>query len=270
MATRQLTKEGLELKDKVELADAHSHLDLITNPVTIRDAVDYGVKTIITDGVDTKSNMEGLRISDNINIFAAIGVDPEHCMAMKDDELEFNVSIIKENANRIVAVGEIGLDYKLAITAEAKEKQKQVFGIMLDTALDLGLPVSVHSREAFPDVLKMVTDKGMKKVHFHFFDGNEEQAKEIAELGYFISVPPYKSQKRAKAIAALPLHQIMGETDSPIVGSSPKSVENSVMFISGIKKMDYINTAKITTENTKAFFNIKYKSNQLSGLGRRQ
>ena len=270
MTTRQLTKEGMGLKDKVEMADAHSHLDLITDPLIIREAIDYGVKTIITDGVDTKSNMESLRISDNSNIFAAIGIDPEHCMVMKDDELEFNTSIIKENANRIVAVGEIGLDYKLAATTEAKEKQRQVFGILLDTALDMNLPVSVHSRESFPDVLKMVTDRGMKKVHFHFFDGTEEQAKEVAGLGYYISVPPYKSQKRARAIAAMPLRQIMGETDSPIVGSSPKSVENSVMFIAGIKKMDYVNAAKLTTENTKAFFNIKYKANQLSGLGRRQ
>ena len=62
----------------------------------------------------------------------------------------------------------------------------------------------------------------------------------------------------------------MGETDSPIVGSSPKSVENSVMFIAGIKKMDYANAARLTVENTKAFFNIRYKSNQLNGLGRRQ
>ena len=270
MATKQLTKEGLELKDRVELADAHSHIDLITDPAAIKDAIEYGVKTIITDGVDTRSNMECLRMSDNVNIFAAIGIDPEHCMAMKDDEIEFNVSLIKENSKKIVAVGEIGLDYKLATTTEAKEKQKQIFDIMLDTALDMDLPVSVHSRESFDDVLGMVHDKGMKKVHFHFFDGDEAQAKEVAEAGYYISVPPYKSQKRAKALAVMPPSQIMGETDSPIVGSSPKSVENSVMFVAGIKKMDYANAAKLTVENTKAFFNIRYKSNQLSGLGRRQ
>lgn len=270
MPTKQVAKEGLELKDKVELADAHSHIDLITDPMVIRDAIDYGVRTIITDGVDTKSNMEGLRIADNANIFAAIGLDPEHCMVLKDDEIEFNVSIIKENSKRIVAVGEIGLDYELATTAEAREKQKQVFGIMLDTALDLNLPVSIHSRESFHEALKIVQDKGMKRVHFHFFEGNEAQAREVAESGYYISVPPYKSQKRARALAAMPMNQIMGETDSPIVGSSPKSVENSIMFIAAIKKMDYISAARITSENTKAFFNIKYKTNQLSGLGRRQ
>ncbi|EQD47911.1 tatd dnase, partial [mine drainage metagenome] len=153
---------------------------------------------------------------------------------------------------------------------EMREKQKHVFNIMLDSALDNNLPVSIHSRESFADVLKMVEDKGIKKAHFHFFDGSEEQAREIGKLGYYISVPPYKSQKRAKAISAMPLQQIMAETDSPIVGSSPKSVENAVMFIAGIKKLDYVNAARLTTENTKAFFNIKYKSNQLSGLGRRQ
>ncbi|EQD57944.1 TatD-related deoxyribonuclease, partial [mine drainage metagenome] len=98
MPTRQITREGLELKDSVELADAHSHIDLIKDPIIIRDSIEYGVKTIITDGVDTKSNMECLSISDNNNIFAALGLDPEHCMVMKDDEIEFNVSLIKENA----------------------------------------------------------------------------------------------------------------------------------------------------------------------------
>ncbi len=270
MPTKQVMKEDIELKDKVELADAHSHIDLIEDWSVISSAIDYGVRTIITDGVDTKSNMESLRISDNVNVFAAIGIDPEHCIDMKDDEIEFNVSLIKENAKRIVAVGEIGLDYKLGATPEAQERQRQVFDIMLDTALDLGLPVSIHSRESFPDVLKMVQAKGMESVHFHFFDGDEAQAREVAGMGYYISVPPYKSNKRARAIAAIPINQIMGETDSPIVGSSPKSVENSVMFIAGVKKMDYANAARITSENTKAFFNIKYKSNQLNALGRRQ
>ena len=89
MKTKDLFKERKLIETSVvEMADAHCHLDLIQDFNVIKNSMDMGVKTIITNGVDRRSNMKSLQIADNRRIFAALGVDPEHSAAAGDDELE--------------------------------------------------------------------------------------------------------------------------------------------------------------------------------------
>ncbi len=259
MPTKQIMKDKSVYKQRGELADAHCHLDIFQDVEDIRAAVSGGVLTIIGDGVDTKSNMKTLEISDNRNIFAALGIDPEHAMPMDEEEIGFNIGLIRSNARKIVAIGEIGLDYKLAITEEQKEKQRRVFERLLDLAKELGLPVSLHTRKAFDEVFEKVVKSGIKKAHFHFFDGNWEQAKRIAQHGFFVSIPPLKSSKRQKTLMQLPMQCIMAETDSPIVGKTPRDVELSVRMIAEVKGIDYEKACEAIAHNTKAFFNIQNK-----------
>lgn len=262
MPTKQVMKEEERFVQKTELADAHCHLDIFEDLAAVKESIADGVLTIVTDGVDTKSNMRTLEISDNVNIFAALGIDPEHVPGLQANELEFNIDLIRQNSKRIVAIGEIGLDYMLAKADKEKAAQKRVFGAMLKLAKELDLPVSVHSREAMDEVLAMIKESGVRRVQLHFFSGTEKQADEAARLGYMISVPPLNSASKRKAIKHMPLQQIMAETDCPIVGKSPSDVEKSVRMIAETKGVTYEEACKQIVENTKGFFNTNSKANK--------
>jgi TatD DNase family protein len=241
----------------VELADAHCHLDLIRDGAVIKEAVAYGVNTMITNGVDTASNIRSVELSDSKHIFAALGIDPEHAMLVSEEELNFNIGMIRSNASRITAIGEVGLDYKKAQSTSDKDKQKRVFVSFLELAEELHLPVSVHSRDALDDVIKMIDAHNPEKVHIHFFEGDAEQTKAIEELGCMVSVPPVESGKRGKAIKELGLERIMAESDAPIVGATPRDVEKAVSSVAFLKGISFEIAAEALTRNTKNFFNTK-------------
>ncbi len=262
MPTRQVLKERDRSLNKVELADSHCHLDMLQDMSQVKESIANGVLTIITDGIDTKSNARALEISDNENVFPALGIDPEHVPDLQERELDFNINMIRTNRARIVAIGEIGLDFMLAKSEKEKELQRKVFGRMLDLANELGLPVSVHAREAMDEVLSTLKARKVKMVHLHFFSGTEQQAEEAAKLGYMVSIPPLQSSSRRKAIMKVPIQQLLAETDCPIVGKSPADVEKSVRLIAETKGMKYEEAAKMIVENTRRFFSIDGKLNK--------
>ncbi len=240
----------------VELADAHCHLDLIHDSALIEDAIAYGVNTMITNGVNTASNVRNVELADGKHVYAALGIDPEHAMLVKEDELEFNVGLIRSSASRIMAIGEIGLDYREAKSNSDKEWQKHVFETFLDLADELHLPVSVHSRDALDDVINIISSHNPERTHIHFFEGDEKQVKVVEQLGCMISVPPVESGKRGRAIKEISLDRIMAESDSPVVGATPRDVERAVKSVAVLKGISYEIAAEALTRNTKNFFNI--------------
>lgn len=258
MKTRQIVKEEVTTKQITEMADAHCHLDLMENGNAVKEAIAAGVRTIITNGVDTKSNMKSLELADNRHVFAMLGIDPEHSN-VTDEELEFNIKNIRHNAARITGIGEIGLDYGKVKETVTVERQKHVFEALLDLAKQLKMPVSIHSREALEDVLHILHDKGVEMAHIHFFEGNVQQAKEIEKRGYMISVPPIQSSRRGKVIKEIAIDNIMAESDAPAVGLSPRDVERSIRIVADIKKIDFNKAADLLTANTKRFFRIHAK-----------
>ncbi len=264
MQSKQLLQHMEEQqKNVVEMADAHCHLSILSDAAIIRDSVSYGVRTIITNGVDTPSNIKTLEVADNEHVFPAIGVDPEHALAIEEGslqkELEFNVNMIRQHVERLVAIGEIGLDYTIGGGPRNVARQKKVFEMFVDLSIELGLPVSVHARNALKDVLAILKEKNAKMVHLHFFEGGLEEAKVALKHGYMISVPPIESSKRKRVIGMMPIGNIMAESDAPVVGQTPKAVEKSIRYIAEIKRMKYEDVAAALTENTKRFFNINLK-----------
>lgn len=260
MRTKQLIKENTINVQLLEMADSHCHLDLIKDTHVIKYAIDSGVRTIITNGVDTKSNMRCLELADDRHIFALLGIDPEHA-GLKDDELEFNINLARQNRNKIKGIGEIGLDYGKVKGSVPIARQKVVFGKFLDLAIELKVPVSIHSRDAMADVLHILEEKGIEHAHMHFFEGNIQQAKEVEKRGYMISVPPVKSEKRGKVIKEMAIDNIMAESDAPAVGISPRDVERSIGIVAEAKKIDFKKAADLLTQNTKRFFKIGTTTN---------
>lgn len=258
MNTKQLIKENTVDKQVTEMADAHCHLDLLGDTAEIAESVRYGVRTMITDGVDTKSNMRAMELADNKNVFAVLGIDPEHAN-VADDELEFNIKTIRQNSARVSGIGEIGLDYGRVLEKVPAERQRKVFEAFLDLATELRLPVSVHARDAIAEVMRILEERKMEMVHMHFFEGSVQQAKEVEKKGWLISVPPINSSKRSKIIKEIAIDNIMAESDAPIVGATPRDVEKSIEIVAEAKRIEFKRAAELLTQNTKKFFRLQTK-----------
>ncbi len=234
------------------LADAHCHLDMFADPNTvINDSVIGGVSLIITAGGSKKSSLEAARIADGKVVFAVIGIDPSNAK----EDVDFIVDIknvLKSNRN-IVGIGEIGLDYKIDVE---KEIQRKAFKRQIGIAKSFSMPIVIHSRGAIDDVIEIVKESGVNKALFHFFEGNEIQAKTLAEMGNLISLPPQESARRKRIINSLDIRSIVVETDSPVVGKSPLDVIGTIGWIAELKGMEFKDAASAITENVKKLFSI--------------
>jgi TatD DNase family protein len=264
--TKQLIKErDGDFKRKTRMADSHCHLYAI-DAADIRSAVASGVEIMVTNGVDTKSNMETLSMIDNRNVYGTIGVHPEFASKLDEDEIEFNKRMIMDNSKTIVGVGEVGLDYSVASDDRGRNSQKRVFIEMLDCAVKINKPVSVHSRMALKDVFSVLDSYHDLKVHIHFFEGNAEQAREAERRGYMISVPYLSSAARVEAVKAIGVDMIMAETDSPTAGAKPSEIYRTIEFIAKIKGIGTDISAETTFNNTKRLFNIGVEKFMRQGL----
>ncbi len=261
---KQITRTGERVEtQKTELADAHCHLDMMKDWELVKKSIDSGVLTLITNGVDNRTNKKTLELCDKRNIFGAIGIDPENALKLEEEDLDEEVEkvakMVKDNMDKVVAIGEIGLDYTKAGTFELVGKQKTVFERMLDIATKFDLPVCVHSRNAMDDVLATLEAREMQKVQLHFFEGNVQQAMKAVRSGYMISMPSIDSTKRRQVIKDVPLDKLLCESDSPAAGESPKDVEKVARLVAEIKGLTYERASEALTLNTKRFFNIQTK-----------
>ncbi|MEM0201643.1 MAG: TatD family hydrolase [Candidatus Micrarchaeaceae archaeon] len=257
MASAQLSakKEDFKHRQKLEFIDAHCHPDFLSDEeLDIANA--RGVTALVVNGVDTKSNVSVIGTSWRSGVFAAAGVHPENALKMTNEEIDYNINLIKANVKNISAIGEIGLDYKFAGSEKDRERQKEVFRKFVNLAIELDKPVSVHSRDALDDALDVLGLSGIKKAHIHFFEGDSIQAERVVKMGFMISVPPMHSAKRMNAIGPIPISNIMAETDSPTAGMHVYDIDKSIMLIAKAKGMDFESCAVAVADNTKRFFNI--------------
>jgi TatD DNase family protein len=249
---KQIVKDREKLLVGNELSDVHCHLDMFKDPFVIaKDALFGGVSIIITAGGSEASSLSAVKMADGDNVFAVIGIDPQN--AANDagfvDQLP---GIIKSN-RRVVGIGEIGLDYSMGID---REIQVGVFERQIEIAKSLDVPIVVHSRKAISEVAELVKAHGVKKAVFHFFEGDENMASDLADLGYLISIPPIESSRRKRVINKLSIDSIVVETDSPAVGKSPLDVIKVVELVSEIKGIPFNETSMRITHNVKKLFSI--------------
>ncbi len=238
-----------------ELSDAHCHLNMFNDPEGIVNLSEmHGVKLMITAGGSGKDNIQVDRLAKIEDVFGVIGISPD--FAKTDFGLIEEIPKLVKGNSKIVGIGEIGLDYKITENPAERERQKEVFEKQIELAKGMDLPLVIHSRGAFEDVMRILVIHSVKKVMFHFFEGGMDEAKDAERKGYIISVPPVETNKRRNAIKALGLKNIVAETDSPVVGETPADVQKSIQIISDIKEIDAGEVAQITTENLREFFYI--------------
>jgi TatD DNase family protein len=241
--------------------DIHSHLDILKDlPNVIKRAKEKNVGIILSCGVDVKSNRKVLEISDKFDcVKACLGIYPSDGLKLSDEEIEKEISFIRENRQKVIAIGEIGLDlYK----AGNLEKQKKVMERFVFLAKELDIPVIVHSRKAEKEVIEFLENFDYKKILMHCFCGNMKLVNQIIENGWFLSIPTSvkHSEHFRKVIEITPIEQLFCETDSPFLHpdkkfpNEPANVFESYKAISEIKNIKREDVERHVEQNFKRLF----------------
>ena len=176
---------------------------------------------IVAVGTDVASNEKTLHIADKWKglVYPAIGVHPCHLVGCDAAAIEREVRFVEDNLSSACAIGEVGLDYhKRTLTDVSKEAQREVFARVLALAASASRPVLVHSRYAWTDALRLVLESHVGSAVFHWFTGFSGVLHGIMDAGFYVSATPaaeYHEEHR-RAVRAVPLEQLLLETDSPV------------------------------------------------------
>lgn len=239
------------------LIDTHCHIyseyyDDIDE--VIERSINDGVSMIIVNGVDRKSNEEILKLVKKYDIvYGALGIHPDQCEKVSNEDFMF----IEEHINddKIVAVGEIGLDYHYDLD---KDMQKELFKKQLDIASKYNKPVIIHSRDSIQETYNILKEYKIKGI-MHCYSGSVEMAREFNKLGYLIGVGGIVTFKNAvkliDVIKSVDLKYIVVETDSPYLTPEPyrgkrnepkyiKIIMEKICDIKGIEYKDLCDTIR--------------------------
>jgi TatD DNase family protein len=242
------------------MVDTHTHLgDPVFDPdraeVILR-AQEAGVRTIIAVSENLRDAGRNLTLSSNFDaVRPAAGLYPTH---LDPDEAGAMIAFIKEHRERWVAIGEVGLDFWAVKDEAERALQREIFSRFVDLALELDLPLNVHSRSAGRHAVRLLLDKGARRVQLHAFDGKAAAAMPGVEAGYFFSIPPsvVRSRQKQKLVGQLPLSCLLLETDSPVLGPNPEernepaNIRVALEAIAELKGMDPEALTRVIAENT--------------------
>lgn len=242
-----------------KLIDSHAHLSAI-DPIgpALEKAISVGVTGIVAVGMDLPSNEKTLDLAKKFPgfIFPALGYHP---WSVKEHEIDTTLCFIEKHIEKCVAIGEVGLDYKIKTK---KAIQQEVFSRVLNIAEKHHKPVIVHTRFSHERAHRMAVDSGLENVVFHWYSGPEDVLGRIIEDGYFISATPALAYSRAHraAVFKTPLDKILIETDSPVKyryqTSEPATLLETLRYLADLKEIPEDETAHITADNTRKFFNL--------------
>jgi TatD DNase family protein len=215
------------------MIDSHCHLDFKEYKHNLDDiinnALSSGVHTLFNIGADMHSSIRSVELANKYDcIYATVGIHP-HDAATYNQEIENRLlELIKDK--KVVAIGEIGLDYYRDLSP--RHIQKQVFRKQLEIAIQYNMPVVIHTRESFGETINIVREYRQKLCGgvFHCFPGTIADAKQVFDIGFHISVGgiiTFPKAKMAEVAANVPLEYILLETDSPYLAPAPFRGKNN-------------------------------------------
>lgn len=246
------------------LIDTHTHIDLDVFDdhfeEVLKTAKEYGVEKILVPGVEPKGFQKILNLCEKYeNIFGAVGVHPEDVNSY-NDHIESEMKEFLKHP-KILAVGEIGLDYYW--DKSQIELQKEIFERQIFVAKEIGKPILVHDREAHADSFEILkkTKAAEVGVVMHCFSGSPEFAMECVKEGFYIAlggVVTFKNAKKAKEVAkTVPLDKLLLETDAPYMAPVPfRGKENQPAYvkfvaqeIADLRGISFEEVSEMTTKN---------------------
>lgn len=249
--------------------DSHTHYDdrrfETDRDVLLESLAESGVTAVVNAGSSMGSSHASIALAEKYPfVYAAVGVHPHEAVNMTDDD-EGTIKKLCEH-KKVVAIGEIGLDYHY--DNSPRDVQKARFAEQLALARDLDLPVIIHSREAASDTFDIIKKSGVKKGVLHCYSGHLPMAEEYIEMGFYIGlggVATYKNAVKTVEVAAgVPLDRLLIETDCPYLAPVPfrgkrndssklPFIAEAIAKIKGIKKEE---AAAATAENAVRVFGL--------------
>lgn len=252
------------------LFDTHAHYDDERfdgdREALLASMPEKNVGLIVNPGCDIPSSRAAVELAGKFDfVYAAVGIHPENCADFESEQIEKLRELAKEP--KVVAIGEIGLDYYWAENPP-KDLQQKVLRRQLLLAQELRLPVIIHDRDAHADTMAIVREFPQVRGVFHCFAGSTEMARELIGMGWMLSfngAATFKNARKApEVIAAVPLEKLMIETDAPYLTPVPHRGERNdssyVRFvaekIAEIKGLSPEEVERVTWENGRRFFGI--------------
>ena len=257
--------------------DSHAHLDdekfNEDREHLIKEIKESGIDKFISAGYSLEGSKRGIELANKYDfIYTTSGISPNDIPQTEEElwiTLEKIEKMAKEN-KKVLAIGEIGLDYYWEKEERMKELQKIAFIEQIKIANKLNLPIVIHTREAVMDTIKILKENPVKnKGIFHCCPLNRELVKEALKLGFYISFAgpvTFKNSKNANEIIEMvPNDKILIETDSPYLApepvrgtrNNPINVKYIAQKIADVKKLSLEEIAGITYENAERIFNLK-------------
>lgn len=250
--------------------DTHLHLSYnegVHPKEYIENAKYSDVAYLILSCCSKESILEGLElIKEYDNLFLSIGFHPEVVSEITSEDYKWLKDIVS-TCCRVVAIGEIGLDYYWE--KEQKELQKEMFRKQLDIAKELELPVVIHTRDAIQDTYDILSEYNLKGV-IHCYSGSVEMAEKFIKLGYFLGiggVVTFSNSKLYQVVEKVGLSNIVLETDSPYLSPVPyrgkvnesKNIPIIAEKIGEILDIKIDDVARVTTANAVKLFDLNIK-----------
>ena len=253
----------------MELFDSHAHyndekFDIDRNEL-IKSIYNEGITRIVCAGYNVEQSKFALDLAKEFHfMYSTCGISPNDIEDFVDSNLEKIEEISKDN--KVVAIGEIGLDYYW--NKENKEKQKELFIKQIEIANRLNKPIVIHTRDAWVDTIEILKDHPVnKKGVFHCCPLNQELIKEAVKLGFYISFSgniTFKNAKSEPCVSLVPMDRILIETDSPYLSPEPfrgkrndsRNVKLVAQKIADIKGVTIEEVAQKTYENAKRVYQI--------------
>lgn len=250
--------------------DSHTHLEWRTfdhdRTKVIKRAHDKGVKEIVNIGYSLESSRKTLELArSNPYIYAAVGIHPHEASLLDDTMLESLRNLCEDR--KVVAIGEIGLDYYRDISP--RNLQVSAFKKQIELASELDLPIIIHNRESHEDMIRILHEyKGRLRGVMHCFSGSLEMAKKCIGMDLYLSFAgpiTYPNANRLRAIAKeLPLNRLLIETDAPWLAPQPvRGKRNEPAYvvyvaekIAELRHLTLKEVADSTTDNAKTLFSV--------------
>lgn len=257
----------------MKLVDAHIHLsdDDYSGCVDeiVQEAKALSVVTMVSNSMDLKTSIGSLELAERFPsmVYAAVGIHPWTVNDLTDDQFQETIDFISKKAKSkgLVAIGEIGLDFKYM---NIWDRQLKVFDSMLHLAEKLVLPVIIHSRGTTAQIVDMLPSYSVKKVLLHWFSNPISALTKAVDHGFYISegAPVVFSNGIRDVVKKVPMENLLTETDGPVRFFRPPFqgkrttsafIPTIVKAIAEVRKMDPESVAEHVRENFEGFFGIK-------------
>ena len=250
--------------------DSHAHINFNRfdedRDEVIQRAKNCGIDYILNIGIDLSTSKQSIKLAEKYElIYATVGVHPHDAGKVKPEHWQQFEKMLEHP--KVVAIGEIGLDFYRNYSP--RDVQHKVLQRQLQLAVDTNMPIIVHTRNAWPDILSIFEGEYRGKLAgvFHCFSGEEEHARRVLDLGFYISftgVVTFKKSQALEIAKKIPLNRILLETDCPFMAPMPfrgKRCEPAYIpfiaeKIAEVRAVDEQELARQTSENVKELFGI--------------